>query len=246
MPIPTNSLPVIDLNCDLGEHDSVAAAQVDAPLLPLVSAINIACGGHVGSPEVMAWLLTEAKRHQCAVGAHPGYADRAHFGRRERFFSARELQSSLTQQLAVMKQLCKQHDVTLHHVKAHGALYNQTAKDPALAHLLCDCVAQSFPNTQLYVLAGSVLMDIAPEYGLQAIAEGFADRRYQANGHLVPRRAEHAVITDVYQVAEHACQLAADAGIQTLCLHGDSAEAFANAQLVRQTLTARGWDIQAP
>ncbi|MEM9080029.1 MAG: LamB/YcsF family protein [Verrucomicrobiota bacterium] len=226
----------IDLNVDLGE-----GGPHDPELTALASSVNIACGGHTGDPTSMQTAITLANQHHTAIGAHPSYYDHPHFGRRELTLSPAELINTLTQQLTTLKSLTK-----IHHLKLHGALYNQAHRDPVLARTLIDAITPLLPNTLIYTLPHGALFHAAQAAGHTPVAEGFLDRTYQPDGTLTPRSQPHALITDPRQAVTQALQLAHNPTIQTLCIHGDSQEALALLTKVRQTLLAEGFTIHAP
>jgi len=181
----------IDLNCDLGE-----GAGADAELMPLVSSANIACGAHAGDDATMRETARLALRHGVAIGAHPGFADREHFGRRELPVSPGEAETLVLQQVRRLQEVVRALGGALHHVKLHGALYNQASRDRALATAVVAAVrASSVPR--LYVLSGSVLEAVAREDGgVAAASEVFADRTYQRDGTLTPRTRPDALVAD--------------------------------------------------
>lgn len=237
----------IDLNCDLGE-----GAGRDAELMPLITSANIACGAHAGDRETMRAAVALAQAHGVAVGAHPGYADRANFGRVEMPLSARELSQLVLRQIATLGELAR-----LRHVKPHGALYNLAARDRAVAEVIAGAVHAYDPTLVLFGLAGSELVRAGRTAGLRVAEEVFADRTYQKDGSLTPRSRPGALIEEEARAAEQVVWLVRDGVVRTLdggevalradtvCLHGDGEHAVAFARRLRAALRESGVDVRA-
>ena len=240
----------IDLNCDLGE-DPAAVAR-DEELLSLISSANVACGGHAGDTASMAHFARAARLRNVALGAHPGYPDREHFGRRDLGLTADEIAGAVESQLTALRDIAAGEGVALSHVKPHGALYNRAASDPSVAAAIAEGVRRVDPRLPIYGLAGSPALEIWRRVGLRAVAEAFADRRYEADGTLRPRRHADALILDPGAAAAQAIRLAAedwiephDGGrltveVETICIHADTPGAPAIARSVRAALAAAG------
>jgi UPF0271 protein len=185
-----------------------------------------------------------AKKHGVAVGAHPGWKDLAGFGRHEMSLSSENVEALVLYQIGALHAIARAEGVELHHVKPHGALYNQAAKDRALADAIVRAVKTFSRDLILVGLAGSSLVEAGIEAGLTVANEGFPDRNYEPDGTLTPRRRENAIIQSPEEVSVHAIELAkqgirfGDRVIQpdTLCLHGDHPYATQNAKQVRKTL----------
>lgn len=240
----------MDLNCDLGEL--TGPANQDAELMPLISSANIACGAHAGDEDTMRRTVALALSHQVAIGAHPGYADPDHFGRRPMQLSDDELEALLRSQLIRLDAITRDLGGTLHHVKPHGALYNQASSDPTLATLIAATVKTFNPVLVLVGAAGGALIDAGQRAGLAVAREGFADRRYQADGLLVPRSHPHAVLESDEEALQQAKALVTGQPIQsvegqpitltidTLCLHGDGPHALSFARRIRAWMNSQG------
>jgi len=240
----------IDLNCDCGE-----AAGHDAGVMPFVTSVNVACGVHAGSRETMAATVALARRHGVAIGAHPGHADREHFGRRELALGAAATVELVLDQIAALAAVA---GPALHHVKLHGGLYHEVSRDRALAATVTAALRGSWPELVVYALAGSVFAATAREAGLRVAEEAFIDRAYGSDGTLVPRSHPGATITDPSAAAARAVHLAATGCIaaidgtpiairaDTLCIHGDGADPVAVARAVRRALAAAGIAVAAP
>jgi UPF0271 protein len=185
-----------------------------------------------------------AKKYGVAVGAHPSWKDLEGFGRRELSLSTEEVEALVLYQLGALYAIAKADGVELHHVKPHGALYNQAAKEKGLAHAIARAVKRFSADLILIGLAGSGLIGAGIEAGLRVASEGFPDRNYNPDGTLISRRQPNAIIESPEDVAVHAVKLAQqgiDVGgrsirIDTLCLHGDHPLAAQNARLVREAL----------
>ena len=235
----------IDFNCDLGE-----GCGNDAAIMPLISSANIACGGHAGNEASMRETLRLCRKFGVVAGAHPGYADREHFGRRELNLSAGELASSLREQLERLAALAREENVRLGHIKPHGALYNQAARDIVLAKIIATSVFDFDPQLILVGLAGSELPKAGLQAGLRVAHEAFVDRRYRADGSLAARDTRGAVITDVNLATSQALAIVMGDPIETIdgsplklaadtiCLHGDGAQAELFARRLRKALQA--------
>ena len=222
----------MDINCDLGE-----GLPNDAALMPYLGSCNIACGGHAGDRESILKTLELAKKHQVNAGAHPSYPDTLNFGRKVIPMEKNKLFKSLLEQIQLFSDCCKSLAYPLHHVKAHGALYNQASKDPETADVLVAVMTNHFPKIPLYCPPGSVLMERAKNCGLTTIQEAFADRAYREDLSLVPRDLPGAVLHDPQAALKQVLDISAgfvetDTGkrfpikAQTICIHGDNPSAL--------------------
>jgi len=241
----------IDLNADVGE-----GCGSDAELVPLVSSVNIACGAHAGDEASMLEALRLAVRHGVAIGAHPGFADREHFGRREQRVEPAEAAELVTGQTRILKALAGRLGAAVGHVKLHGALYSMAARDRALAAAIASALAEDAQRSGspwvLVALAGSVLATAGRARGLRVIEEGFADRAYRRDGTLVPRSEPGAVIGDPGAASRQALLIAREGAVVaqggervsvdagTICIHGDGPGAADLARRIRRDLEAAG------
>ena len=247
----------IDLNCDMGESFGAWTLGHDAALLPFITSANVACGFHAGDPAVMRATVRAALAHGVAIGAHPGLPDLVGFGRRNMDISAAEAFDMTVYQLGALQAIAKAEGGALHHLKPHGALYNMAATNAALAEALAEAVYKVQPELVFYGLAGSELTKAGEKLGLRTAHEVFADRTYQADGTLTPRRQPNALITDadaaiaqVLRLVQHGTvrsQQGPEVAIRadTVCLHGDGAHALEFAQRLHQELRAAGVTLQA-
>ncbi len=229
----------MDINCDLGE-----GIGHDEEIMPFITSANIACGGHAGDEESMLLTLRLAKKYGLKAGAHPSWPDPHHFGRVEMHLPLDEVEQLIFKQIKQLAGLAKTFGFSLHHVKPHGALYNQAATDAALAEAVAKAVKTFSQELILVGLAGSGLPAAGSSIGLTVFHEGFPDRAYLPNGQLMPRSQAGAVIYDPVLVAEQAKRLAREGiafngkavSVDTLCLHGDNPCAVENARQVQKVL----------
>ena len=238
----------IDLNCDMGESFGAWTMGNDAALMDYVSSVNIACGFHAGDAGVMRKTVEKAIEKGAAVGAHPSFPDLQGFGRREMKMSAREISDIVLYQVSALKGICESLGGRLHHVKPHGALYNQAAKDADIAGAIAKSVKSIDENLIFYGLSGSFLISEAEKLGLQTASEVFADRTYQIDGSLTPRSEPNALIKDAEKAVRQVLQMiqtqtvTAISGeiipikVETVCIHGDGANALEFARTIKQKL----------
>jgi UPF0271 protein len=248
----------IDLNCDMGEAFGNYPMPNDATLMDYITSANIACGFHAGDPEVMQQTVAMAIKKNVAIGAHPGLPDLQGFGRREMKITANEAYQMTLYQIGALFGFVKAAGSKLHHVKAHGALYNMAAKDAALAKAIVAAVHDFDPSLILYALAGSEMVAAAQKIGMATASEVFADRTYQDDGSLTPRSQSNAMITDEHQSMEQVLLMVKQQQVisvnkktipltaETLCLHGDGAHAVDFAKTISQRLKNEGITIKAP
>lgn len=246
----TNPPRSIDLNADLGED-----IGDDAALLALVSSANIACGGHAGGPDSMFAALTEAKAQGVVVGAHPGYVDRANFGRIEVPMTPTEIEAMVAAQIGALCGVAARVGTAVVYVKPHGALYNLAARDAGVSGAICRAVRAVEPGLALLCLSGSIMEKVARSAGFRVAAEVFADRAYRADGSLMPRSEPGAVIHDadaviarVSAMLASGAMMAADGtplplAMDSLCLHGDTPGAVTLARHLRRAIETAGWRI---
>jgi UPF0271 protein len=217
---------ILDLNADVGE-----GAGNDEVLLQLVTSINVACGFHAGDAPTMWRTLQLAGQFGIAAGAHPSFPDREHFGRREMQRSEDDIFADCVYQVGAFCQMAKAIGVRPSHIKPHGALYNLACRDEQYARPLVRA-AELF-DLPLVSLPGSVLERLCAGR-VRFIREGFADRRYRPDGSLVSRSAPDALIHDPDEAVQQALALVRDGKIETLCVHGDHAEAVQFVQSLRR------------
>jgi 5-oxoprolinase (ATP-hydrolysing) subunit A len=246
----------VDINCDVGENSEAIADGSQEALMPYISSANIACGGHAGNSQTMRATITQAMRHNLSIGAHPGYEDSANFGRLELHLPPEEITASVQRQIQALQRIAEECGVSIHHVKAHGALYNRAARHRQIARAISEGVRRILPNAILLGLAGSIMLDEFRAAGFSVAAEAFADRRYEPDGTLRSRKFADALLRDPEQAAEQALLIAqrssvfaADNSIvalhaDTLCLHGDTPGSAQIAAAIHRKLTQAGFAIR--
>jgi UPF0271 protein len=237
----------IDFNCDLGE-----GCGDDAAIIPLITSASIACGGHAGDEATMRTTLRLCREHAVAAGAHPGYPDRTNFGRLELPLSPVDVEALVLEQLDALSLIAASEGVRLAHVKPHGALYNIAARDRAIADAIAMAIARYDPRLILFGLSDSQLTAAGENAGLCVAHEVFAERRYEADGSLTPRKRDDAVIHDVDDAIAQVRGLVREGHVvartgeriplraDTLCLHGDRAGAAQFARSIHDALIADG------
>jgi len=227
---------IIDLNADLGE-----GCGFDAELMPLISSANVACGFHAGDPTIALGTLELAVRHHVRVGAHPGFPDREHFGRRELERSEQQIFADSVYQIGALVALARVVGLSLSYIKAHGALYNLACRIDAYARPLV--AAAEFFTLPLLGLPGSRLEALCQGRS-RFVPEGFADRRYQPDGSLVPRSEPNAFIESAADAVEQARWLFGERNVQTLCVHGDNPRAVEFVRALRKQLQSQGLEVR--
>jgi UPF0271 protein len=247
----------IDLNCDMGELPEAIADGTQEALMPSLTSVNIACGGHAGDEQTMKTTIQQALRWKLALGAHPGYPDRANFGRLELQLPLEAVADSVFQQLRALAEVAASCGARLVHVKPHGALYNQAVHNRELAEAIATGVARWSRDVVLMGLAGSPMLHVFREAGFSVAAEAFADRRYESDGTLRSRKFDNALIRDPVEAGRQALsivergiliacdgtEIALDA--QTICIHGDTPGAPEIAAAVAHTLRRAGVALSA-
>lgn len=242
----------VDLNSDLGEGFGAYSIGLDGEVIRYVSSANVACGYHAGDPLVMARTVAMAKAAGVAVGAHPGYPDLMGFGRRNMACSPAEAKAYVQYQLGALLAFTAAQGVKLRHVKPHGALYNMAGKDMELAAAIAEAVAEVDGTVILLGLAGSKMLEAGRKAGLRVASEVFADRAYQADGSLVPRKQPGAVIHDPDEAIRRTVRMVTEGKVtaitgeeveiaaDSICVHGDNPAAVAFVRDIRAALEAQG------
>ena len=254
-------MKTIDINADIGEADNPDWAASEAAIVQAISSANIACGGHAGDAASMRLTVRNAKAAGVTIGAHPAYPDRANFGRTSLVLGedieAKALSETLRAQIMDLAEICYSENVKLAYVKPHGALYNDSVFDAEKADLIAQVIADL--DMELSFLGGpnSQMGRAAKTHDLTFVAEGFIDRRYTDDGHLLSRKLDGAVIQDPAARLAQARALATTGEVLTasgtmliletgsLCVHGDSPGAVATAHQARAAIEAEGLIIKA-
>ena len=242
----------IDLNCDMGEMPEAIADGTQEALMRSITSVNIACGGHAGDEQTMKTTIEQALQWKLAIGAHPGYPDRANFGRLELKLPLKEISASIFEQVKALADVAAGCGARVVHVKPHGALYNQAVRNRELAGAIAEGVRRWSRDIVLVGLAGSPMLNVFREAGFTVAAEAFADRRYEADGTLRSRKFTDALIRNPEEaawqalgIAERGVVIASDGSqvtveAQTICIHGDTPGAPQIAAKVTQTLREAG------
>jgi 5-oxoprolinase (ATP-hydrolysing) subunit A len=241
----------IDVNCDMGEIRELIANGTQEALMPFLTSVNIACGGHAGDDSTMRATIEQARRWNVALGAHPGYPDRKNFGRLELEMPDDAVAATVFEQVTAFARIAEEMGASVTHVKPHGALYNSAVNDAALAQAIADGVARWSREVILVGLAGSPMLAVFKAAGFRVAAEAFADRRYEADGTLRSRRFGDSLITDpelaakqVIQIVERGMVTAVDGTevpltAETICIHGDNPGAVPIAAAVAKAIGLR-------
>jgi 5-oxoprolinase (ATP-hydrolysing) subunit A len=241
----------------MGEVAKAVTGGMQEELLRYVTSANIACGGHAGDARMMQATIEQCLRHGAAIGAHPGYEDRASFGRIELKLSREEVAASVHGQVLTLAEIAASCGARIGHVKPHGALYNQATNDREIAKAIAEGVASWRKDVVLMGLAGSAMLEEFRAAGFEVAAEAFADRRYEADGRLRSRKFEDALLKVPEQAAaqavrfvKQACVIAADGSAvplhaQTICIHGDTPGAVEIAAAVNRALRTAGIELKA-
>ena len=246
----------IDLNCDTGEMPEAIADGSQEALMGYVSSVNIACGAHAGDEFTMRTTVEQALRRSVAIGAHTGYADRVHFGRMELALPSEAIADTVFEQVTKLGEIVSKCGARISHVKAHGALYDQGAREMRIAAAFAAGIARWNRGVVLLGLAGSPMLHVFRSAGFAVAAEAFADRRYEPDGSLRSRKFADALIADAADAAEQALRIAEKSSViaynrreieveaQTICIHGDTPGALTIAAAVKQRLSKAGIAIR--
>lgn len=234
---------MIDINCDMGE-----GLENEAQLIPFISAANIACGYHAGNEETMRQVIKLCLQNNVHIGAHPSFDDKENFGRTAIQLPVKEIYNLITTQLEIINAIAIECGAKLHHVKAHGALYNMAAKDVAMAKAIAQAVKDFDLSLVYYGLSGSVMIEEAAKLGLITANEVFADRTYQTDGSLTPRSQKNALIDDSNELIKQVTKFIKENKVttvtgediflkaDTICIHGDGANAVEFAKAIYESI----------
>ena len=238
----------IDLNSDIGELEGDKARERDREIMRYVTSVNLACGYHAGSSEIMEQTLRTAAELGTALGVHPGFPDRRNFGRTNMDMSPEEVKKIVKDQIEILGSMADKEGVKLQHVKPHGALYNISAKDPEIADAIAEAICETDRNLFYMGLSGSEHIRAAGEAGLRSVSEVFGDRAYMDDGSLVPRSMPGAVIHDPNEVIDRVVKMVKEGTVRSIsgkeitvkadsvCVHGDTTEALEFVSKIREAL----------
>jgi UPF0271 protein len=247
----------VDLNADMGESFGPWPMGDDAALLEIVTSANIACGFHAGDPDVMAATMGKAVAAGVGLGAHPGFRDLQGFGRNRMHVPYGTLANAVAYQFGAARGMARAAGGAIRHLKLHGAMANMASEDLEMAKRIYDGALSVDPEVILTVMVGTAQEAAARTLGARFATEAFADRAYEASGHLVDRRKPGAMIHEPAAATDRVLSMletgtipvltggAIEAQIDTICLHGDSAAAVALARALREGLTEAGVVLEA-
>lgn len=247
----------IDLSCDLGEASTADEDLVESRIWPLITSANVACGGHTGDTSTMQRAVERARTYSVALGAHPSYPDRVHFGRKRISISSSALIDSLVEQMSALATLAREMGLSLAHIKPHGALYNDAHHDRPLAESIVEAVTRLDRRVAIVCSPASAVFESSKQAGVTTIAEAFADRRYRQDGSLVPRSETDALILEAHEAARQALSLAAEGGTptaagtwidlaaSTICIHSDMTRSVERLEAIREMLSAAGFGFRS-
>lgn len=236
----------MDLNADIAEYDDIYSIREQEPFYSYISSANIACGGHAGTHETMREALELCALRRVSPGAHPSYPDRLQFGRVSIAASPAQITDWIATQARTLIAIGMALGIRVRHVKLHGALYHDCATSPILAEAALRALGQLPPGLRLVGPPDCALSELASQAGIVYTAEGFADRRYNRGGGLVPRTSKQALISEPADAAAQALKLAESPFIQTICIHADHDGALERLAHIHKTLTANGIPIEVP
>src|SRR5208283_3141960 len=246
----------IDINADLGESEESLALGTDFGLMRYITSANVACGGHAGNEQTMLQTLAAARKLNIAAGAHPGYPDRANFGRLESQLAPLEIEASVQDQIAWLWKVAESLRMRLVHVKPHGALYHAASKNREVAQAIGRAVKAINPQLIMVGQARSSSLEVWDSMGLRWAAEAFADRAYEPDGALRKRTVTGALLNDPARASQQALDIAVRQRVitsdgseipvsaNTICIHSDTPGSVAIAREVNQRLKAAGVRVQ--
>ncbi len=224
----------IDINCDLGEVELNSGENIDHLLMPYLSSCNIACGGHAGDLDSIRHTMDLARMHRVAIGIHPSYPDKENFGRKSMDISLQDLRGALEEQISNCIQIAKSMDLAIHHIKPHGALYNDLVKQPEKAEMFIRLMKDLDSSLLLYGLANTDLADRAVQAGIPFIHEVFADRAYANIHSLRSRSLENSVFHSLSDIEKRIASLITRSSLilydgteqntkaDSICVHSDT------------------------
>lgn len=253
MPVSYNSMHTIDINCDLGE-----GFPHDAELMSFISSANIACGYHAGDDDTIKRTIDLCLIEEVAIGAHPGFNDKANFGRTDMYLEDGELYDLVAEQIRLMQEHCRREGCLLHHVKPHGALYNMAAIHKGMSYIIASVIKELDASLYLYGLSNSHLITEANKLGIKTVAEVFADRRYQSDGSLIPRSNSNALIEQTDDALNQCLQMIEQKKVTALdntivkieadsiCIHGDGEHAVEFAKAIHHGFIKSNIHLKMP
>jgi UPF0271 protein len=245
----------LNLNSDLGESFGAWKMAGDDAMLRIVNSANVACGYHAGDPLVMIKTASLAREHGVSVGAHPSFPDLQGFGRRRMDVPAPELEAMMIYQIGALQACAQAQGMKVTHVKPHGALSNIACADRKVADAVARAVHRLDASLILLAPAASQMVAAGREIGLPVVEEIFADRAYLDDGNLVPRSRPDAMVHGAEASLAHVMRMIEESALvsvtgkripvnpQSICVHGDNADAVATAQALRDGLMKAGYSL---
>ena len=245
----------LNLNADLGESFGPWVMGRDDAMLRIVNSANVACGYHAGDPMVMINTVGLAKAHGVSVGAHPGFPDLQGFGRRRMDIPLPELEALLIYQIGALDACARAQGMRVTHIKPHGALSNIACAERKIADAIARAIYCLDPTLVLLAPAASQLIAAGRDKGLPVVEEIFADRAYLDDGNLVPRSQPGAMVHGAEASLQHVMRMVEESALisvngkripvkpQSICVHGDNADAVATAQAIRDGLLKAGFGL---
>ncbi|MEQ6120342.1 5-oxoprolinase subunit PxpA [Reichenbachiella sp. MALMAid0571] len=243
-------MKTIDINCDMGEGMGNEEA-----IMPYINSCNIACGGHAGDTAIMKSTVDLTLKYDVKIGAHPSYPDKKNFGRHAMKISSEDLTTTIENQIKALKIIAESSGSKLHHIKPHGALYNEAAKDKSTAEAVLNAINSFDDNLFLYAPYKSIIANLALDRGIKVIFEAFADRAYNDNLQLVNRSIAGSVLENKEDIYEQVCSIITQQRIEsitgkqlhleanTICIHGDNPKAVEIVKFIHQKLNSNSHNI---
>ena len=229
---------MIDINCDMGEIPALLEDGTQDRLLRHVTSVNVSCGAHAGDPETIERTIRAAQLYDVKIGAHPGYADPANFGRIALAMTSAQVVDMVFEQLLAFEEIANRCGAAIAHVKPHGALYNTAVKDREVAQAIADGIARWRRGIPVMGLAGSLMLEVFRDAGFTPLAEAFADRAYEPDGTLRSRQLPGAMIHSPAEAAAQALRFARSGAVDTICIHSDTHGSVEIAAAVRAAVEA--------
>ena len=247
----------VDINCDYGESYGIYRLSDNEKILDYATSLNVACGFHGGDPVVMDTTVKKALEKGVAVGAHPGYPDLMGFGRRHMKLSPNEAKAYMKYQIGALKGFVESYGGKLQHIKPHGALYNDAAKNYELAYAIAEAVYEIDKDLIFFGISNQKSIKAAKEIGLKTANEVFADREYNDDGTLVSRSIKGSVITDRSKCVDRVINMVKNNSVETIngktieiipdtiCVHGDNENSLELIKEIRFNLEDLGIEVSS-
>ncbi len=245
----------ININCDLGEKSKHHSNKYDPELLGIVNSANIACGYHAGDDDTMRETIRISKKNGVSIGAHPSFNDPENFGRKRINLSSAEIEKLIQDQYNILQAIAQQNEVSVSHIKPHGALNNMACEDIELATVIAKTIYKINKDLIYLVPTGSKMEVSAKKLGMKVACEIFADRNYEDDGNLVSRKKSTALITDPIKAREHVLKMVKNQAlnclsgkqipceIDSVCIHGDNMLSLDTALKVSKNLKSNNLSL---